>query len=232
MGDSSVGRLKGFAVTALKLGVSITMAFVAFAAICAVVYWAYTYPERQQAKASEAVRNWSTDLSSNLGLKLRARTKVADGRMHSALEFDGYPEFLKLPSNRSRGFNLEWKDADGFTRIHKFVPVSEFTIKVNDKGKPDGLTGDFAEYVSIADYSAVAGLEVGWTFDTETPQERPAAPQPAAAALTDHCAPGLTRQERLRRLAQHGSLRETGYNTFSAGPHTVTLSGAEVIYCS
>lgn len=230
MVDASVGRLRGFAASTFKLGVSITMAFVALAAICAVGYWAYSYPERQQAKAAEAVRNWSTDLSSNLGLKLKARTKVTDGRMHTALDFDGYPDFLKLPLNRSRGFNLEWKDADGFTRIRKFVPVSEFSNNVNDKGKPYGLAGEFSEYVSVADYSAVAKLEVGWTLETEPPPELPAR-QPAAAAASDHCAPGLTRQERLRRLAQHGSLRETGYNTFSGGSHTVTFSGAEVLYC-
>lgn len=232
MGDASVGRLKGFAATTLKLGVSLTMAFVALAAICAVGYWAYTYPERQQAKAAEAVRNWSNDLSSNLGLKLLARTKLTDGRMHAALDFAGYPDFLKLPKNRSRGFNLEWKDADGFTRIRKFVPLSEFASNVDGKGQLEGLAGEFSEYVSIADYSAIAKLEVGWTLDIETPPERTAVPQPAADVLSDHCAPGLTRQERLRRLARHGGLRETGYNTYSAGSHTVTLSGAEVIYCN
>ena len=232
MADAAVARLKGFASAVFKLGTSIAVGLLLLVAVCAVGYWAYTYPERQQAKAAEQVRNWSADLSSNLGLKLRARTKVTDGRMHTTLTFDGYPDFLKYPINRTRGFNLEWKDSDGFTRIRKFVAMSEFSANVDAKGKPYGLTGELSEYVSVADYSSIAALEVGWTLQTDAPIEFPPAPPPGAAAAADHCAPGLTRQERLRRLAQHGTLRETGYNTFSAGLHTLMLSGAEVLYCS
>lgn len=233
MADTPNGRLRSFAASALKLGASITLAFVAFAAICAAAYWAYSYPERQRAKQAEVVRMWSNDLSSNLGMKLRTRTKVTEGMMHMALDLDGHPDFLTHPANRTRGLFLEWKDADGFTRIKKFVQLGDFTTAVNDKGKSYGLNGQFSQFVSVADYSALASMEVGWNLETELPQHRPAVPQPAAeVAKADHCAPGLSRQERLRRLGQHGSLRETGYNTFSAGSHTVTLSGAEVIYCS
>ncbi|HYF18133.1 MAG TPA: hypothetical protein VEA40_09730, partial [Ramlibacter sp.] len=209
MADTSTSGLRRFAGSALKLAVSITLAFIAFAAICAAAYWAYSYPERQRAKQAEVVRVWSKDLSSNLGMKLRTRTKVTDGMMHMALDFDGYPEFLRHPANRTRGFSLEWKDADGFTRIKKFVPLGEFTAMVDDKGKSYGLNGEFSQFVSVADYSNVVALEVGWTLATEIPKPQAAAPH-QAADLADHCAPGLSRQERLRRLALHGSLRETG----------------------
>lgn len=232
MGEASVGRLKGFAAGTFRLAVAITLALVVLAAIFAAGYWVYSTPERQQVKAAEAVRNWAVDLSSNLGMKLKARTKVADGRMLTALDFDGYPEFLKQPRNRQRGFNLEWKDADGFTRFRKFVPLSDFSTSVNSKGQPYGLTGELSEFVAVADYAALAHLEVGWTFETDASPTSAAVAQPATPATSDHCAPGLSRQERMRRLAQHGTLRETGYNTFSAGEHTLTLSGAEVVYCS
>lgn len=237
MAQSSTGRLRGFAGSALKLAVSITLALVALVAICAAAYSAYTYPEHQRAKQAEVVRMWSNDMSSNLNMKLQTRTKVTDGMMHMSLDFDGYPDFLLRPLNRTRGFNLEWKDADGFTRIKKFVPLTEFTALVNDKGKAYGLNGEFSQFVSVGDYSAITALEVGWTLVTQLPPEPAAVGEPAAvpqpvAEVADHCAPGLSRKERLRRLAQHGTLRETGYNTFSAGSHTVMLSGSEVLLCS
>jgi hypothetical protein len=232
MAATTTGRLRSFGSSALKLAISLTLAFVALAGISTAAYWAYSYPERERAKQAEVMRVWTDDLSSNLGMKLRAKTKVTDGTMHIALNFDGYPEYLKHPTNQSRGFTLEWKDADGFTRIKKVVLVSAFSSVVNDKGQSQGLNGQFSEFVSVNDYSALASMKVGWNLETQLPQQRPAVPDSAAeVAKADHCAPGLSRQERLRRLAQHGTLRETGYNTFSAGSRTLTLSGAEVIYC-
>ena len=149
------------------------------------------------------------------------------------MEFDGHPEFLKVPANRERGFFLEWKDADGFTHVKKFVQVSEFTRTVDNKGQPFGLNGQFSEFVSVADYLKLTSMEVGWNVKTDIPQPAPAAPQPAAAdPAADHCAPGLTRQERLRRLARHGQVRETGLGEFSVGFRSITfLSGSEVLTC-
>lgn len=50
---------------------------------------------------------------------------------------------------------------------------------------------------------------------------------------TDHCAPNLSREERLRRLALTGTVRETSYQTYSNGNHFVSFlsSGPEVAHC-
>lgn len=219
-----IGRLRSFCSSALRLAAALTMAAVAISAIGFAAHWAYTYSEREQVKQAEVVRAWSNDLSANLGMKLRTKTKVTDGAMRMALDFDGYPEFLKHPANRERGFFLEWKDADGFTRVKKFVQVSEFTRVLDDKGQPYGLNGQFSEFVSVADYTKLAAMEVGWNIKTEIPQPTTMAPLPAAAdPAADHCAPGVSRQERLRRLAKHGQVRETGYGEYTAGTRSVTL---------
>jgi len=225
MAANFIARLRSLGSSAFRLAAALTMASVATAAVGFAAYWAYTYPERQQSKQAEIVRAWSNDLSSNLGMKLRTRTKVVDGMMHIALEFNGYPEFLKRPANSSRGFILEWKDADGFTRIKKFVQVSEFSTTVNGKGEAYGLNGQFSQFVSIADYSRLESMEVGWNVETETPQQRQAAPAPTDSATPDHCAPGLSRQERLRRLGQHGQVRHTGLGEYTAAGRVVHYLG-------
>jgi hypothetical protein len=42
--------------------------------------------------------------------------------------------------------------------------------------------------------------------------------------MKDHCAPGLTRNERIRRLSRHGSVRQTRPGTFRAGRHGVRFA--------
>lgn len=47
----------------------------------------------------------------------------------------------------------------------------------------------------------------------------------------DHCAPNISKAERLRRLASKGSVRETGYQTYTAGNFEISFSQSEVINC-
>jgi hypothetical protein len=163
-----------------------------------------------------------------------------------AVDLVGYPEYLANPLNSSRGFFFEWKDADGFTRIKKWVQLSEFARSVDDKGKPGGLNGQFSEPVSLADYGKVTSMKVGWNVDPEIAKPEPldfrplppAPPPPRhpaahAAASTDHCAPGISRAERLRRLAQYGEVRETGLHEFTADGHSVSFLpfGGDLLSC-
>lgn len=48
---------------------------------------------------------------------------------------------------------------------------------------------------------------------------------------TDHCAPNLIKSERLRRLALNGTVRETGYQTYTVGNYEIAFSFDEVISC-
>lgn len=52
-----------------------------------------------------------------------------------------------------------------------------------------------------------------------------------ATSPTDHCAPNLSKAERLERLAAYGDVREVGYQTFQAGTHRVEFAGGVVFSC-
>lgn len=55
---------------------------------------------------------------------------------------------------------------------------------------------------------------------------------PAAKPVLDHCAPGLLKAERLKRLAQHGTVRETGAGEFQAGGRTIHfMYDGSLAYC-
>lgn len=216
-------RLRSYGSSAVRLAAALTMAAICIGIIGFAANWAYTYPEREQAKQAAVMRTWSDDLSPILGMTVQAKTKVTDAMLQMVLEFDGHPEFLNQTGNLERGFFLEWQDANGFTHIKKFVKLSEFTRLLDTNGKPNGLSGQFAEFTSAASYNRVVTMKVGWNLTTEAPQAK--APQPAdrSDSSGDHCAPGISRQERLRRLAKHGQIRETGYGEYTAGIHSVNM---------
>lgn len=67
----------------------------------------------------------------------------------------------------------------------------------------------------------------------ELPASKESVEEPAKEnlVLPDHCEPNLKKSERLRRLALHGVVRETGYNTYSVGNFEIYFSGNEVISC-
>lgn len=229
-----IARVRALGRSVFRLAAALTLAFVGTGLLVFAGQWAWTYPERVEAEKAEAVRSWTADMSSNLSMTVRAKTKLLDGSMHVILDFVGHPEYLSNPANRSRGFHIRWTDADGFARVEKFLELSEFSTRVDDSGQKSGLNAQFTQAISLRDYAKLETMRVGWTVETEPAKSKTAqAPQsaPDDMASDDHCAPKLTRQERLRRLARHGTVRETGYNTFSAGSRTVTLSGSEVIYC-
>jgi hypothetical protein len=242
---SLLARIRSFCTSALRLSFALAVAFLLTGAVAWLAYWVSTYSEREAVKGAEAPRLWSKDLTSNLGMKAAAKTKMLNGTLLVVVDLEGYPDFIEHTLNRNKGFTFEWNDADGFTHVTKFLPISGFTTKVDDKGKPTGLNAQFSQSASISEYTRLASMQVGWNLETDAAKLRPPAPSAAPQLASgqapqvgegesagDHCAPGLSRQERLRRLAQHGAVRETGYGTYSAGGRTLTMSGGEVIFCS
>lgn len=65
------------------------------------------------------------------------------------------------------------------------------------------------------------------------PSSPPSPPLPAAEVkpLLDHCAPGLSKAERMKRLAQHGTVREAGSGRYEAGNSSVTYFESELLSC-
>jgi hypothetical protein len=81
--------------------------------------------------------------------------------------------------------------------------------------------------MGLETYKQIGRLQVGWNLVTDVPE---AAPQ--AEAVADPCAPGLSRQERMKRLAQYGEVRETGKHDYTAGGHTVMFGyDGDLTYC-
>lgn len=52
-----------------------------------------------------------------------------------------------------------------------------------------------------------------------------------SADPSDPCAPGLTKSQRLHRLAAFGAVRETGSEAYEAGPHDLTFAFGSLVYC-
>jgi hypothetical protein len=168
-------------------------------------------------------------------LKADAKTKLVDGQMYVSLRFNGYPDYFNYPANQSEGFHIQFLDADGFNLFEKYLKVSEFATVVDGSGKQAGLMMQFTQFASVKDYSNLASMSVGWTLSTKAP--KPARPlNPPASILNDqtandHCAPGISRQERMSRLARHGQVREVGMGEYVAGGRTLHYIGGDLYSC-
>lgn len=105
---------------------------------------------------------------------------------------------------------------DGLARRLSYDKLNTFFTfergQVRDLGLYDPSTGPL-EFSKPASAPASA------------PSEPPPAPQPAPEAkpVLDHCAPGLSKAERLKRLAQHGTVRETGAGEYQPGGRTINF---------
>jgi hypothetical protein len=223
----------GFFKGALKIAVAIVLSIVALSILGGIA--AYIYENHQKSKATpyEVVKRWSFDATEPLGLKLTGKTKLVDNSMYIDLLFSGNPPYLKYASNRpdaNRQITIYFKDKDGFKVYEKSIGLHEFTTMV-DKGTPVGLAFEFDVFMALDTYARFDHIDLTWNLDTAEPkllvdsdvlgQEKP-----------DHCAPNLSKAERLKRLARHGTLRETGLNEYSAGGRSIHfLNSSELLSC-
>lgn len=72
----------------------------------------------------------------------------------------------------------------------------------------------------------------------KSPQPAASAPQtqyqaaPEVKPILDHCAPGLAKAERMKRLAQHGTVRETGTGAFDVSGRMLRFGyDGALLYC-
>jgi hypothetical protein len=179
---------------------------------------------KRDAAQYEVIKLWPADLKKYLRLDLHARTKLIEGKLLAEVLIDGYPDYLSDPrleaKNRDSSFILHFHDKDGFTVYQKSIQIREFSGIVDGEGRKSGLRFQFDEYMSPKEYARLEGLKVEWTLETVLPSSKtPAAT--ADALYLDHCAPNLSKAERLRRLAKRGTLRQTGDGSYSAGSHSI-----------
>jgi hypothetical protein len=232
--------LGGAIKSLVRVALAIFLAFLGLAVAGAIGLWAWNAYQAREAKPFEAVRDWQVDLTERLSMKLFVRTKVVTNRLFATVRFEGYPDYLSFDDNQTHGsLTLRFLDADGFELLTKPIPLNAFTAGIGADGKRAGLYTQFEDTISLNTYKRFNRISLAWSLRTEI--ERPVpppipAPKPAAPKPTtlDHCAPGLTKAERLQRLAQHGSVREKGLNEFSAGSRSVTFtySGDSILSCN
>lgn len=213
-------KINDFFRSAFKAAVAIFMAVIALSIVGWGLWKAQDIWAKRDAKQYEVIKQWPIDLKEHLQINLLVRTKLVDGTLFAEVGIDGYPAYLSDPrlevKNRSASLSLLFRDKDGFKVHSKSIQIVAFSGIVNAKGKKSGLKYQFDEYMSPETYARLAGLDVEWTLETVLPVSNSPATE-AVAQLPDHCAPNLLKAERLKRLAQHGELRQTGDGMYSVG---------------
>ncbi|MBK5299705.1 MULTISPECIES: hypothetical protein [Gammaproteobacteria] len=216
--------MKNFLLAAAKLATGLFLAGLALGITIALYFWATKIYESSQAKQYETIKEWPADLTANLGLQLQAKTKVISGKLLLSVDIVGYPAYLSDPRlaerNQKAQLIVQFVDLDGFRVFSKPIELSEFSGIVGAKGEKIGLRTQLQEYVSIEDYKRFQRLQVEWTLETKVPPNLAPDVKEEQSRL-DHCAPSISRAERLKRLSKHGELREIASGSYSAGDRSV-----------
>jgi len=210
---------------------ALTLALLGTAVAVGLYYHAIDYLEELDKEPLETVKVWDFDLSDRIGLTGEVRTKLIDSNLMVLTTVNGYPDFLKKIENENRGLTFYFKDADGFELIKFEIKKNQLTKVVGESDDPIGLSGQITEYVDWKKYQKVESLDVGWNFDVETP--KPAPIKSVDKPIKDHCAPKLSKSERLNRLGQHGSIREVGIDEYVAGDKNLSFLpySSEILNC-
>jgi len=205
----------------LRTAMAIFLALCALALVIGLSTAAYNHWERLQAKEYEVLKDWNADVRSHLDFAVNAKTKLVDGRLFMKVSTDAYPPYLRYlaasPSAQNAELILNFVDKDGFKIYSKSIPINSFSTYVDKSGKPLGLRFESEEYIAVKTYASLVDMHVQWTTDlVSLGKERSAAP---VEKVLDHCAPNILKAERMKRLAQHGEVRQTGEASFEAGSH-------------
>jgi hypothetical protein len=229
-------KLNEFFKGAMKVATAIVVAVVVLSVLGWTAWKFQDMKEKSDAKQYEEIKLWRVDLKENLQMTLLARTKLVDGRLLTEVNVDGYPAYLTDPllqaKNRDAGITLLFQDKDGFKVSSKPIAMREFSGIVDSKGARSGFRYEFDDYMSVADYARISKIRIEWTLETVIPPAPVVTKSPEDAA-GDHCAPNISKAERLKRLAKHGTLRETGAGGYEAGNREVLFNtyDSSLVYC-
>jgi len=208
--------------SSMRLATSLFFAGTAILIVVGGVWLASDRWEKVQARQYETPKLWTVNLRNNLHFNLTAKTKLSDGRLYMTISSDAYPPYLAYArAAKDAGLVVNFVDKDGFKVHSKPIMLGSFMTNVNESGKPVGMSFEDSEYMDVDTYASIAKLDVQWSFSTEVPHT-PSESAPAEALL-DPCAPNLAKAERLRRLAQHGTVRQTGPGVYEAAGREVAF---------
>jgi hypothetical protein len=215
--------MKKFLLSAARIATALFLAGLALGVVVALGAWGKQAYEENKARPYEIVKTWEADIPVSLGVKIEAKTKLVSDQLQVALSVNGYPAYLSDPRlaeiNKNGNFTIHFVDADGFKLFSNEFKISEFTRIVGDNGENIGLQAQSNNYLDLDKYKRFSRLEVLWRLETKlTPTAAVATP-----SQLDHCAPNLSRTERIRRLSSYGELRETSAGSYSAGRRQLTF---------
>lgn len=186
------------------------------------LWFAFDRWQKFEAGQYETPKFWTINLINNLQFNLTAKTKLSNGRLFMTISSDAYPSYLgHARAAKDSGLVVNYLDKDGFKVHSKPIMLENFTTNLGDSGKPIGISYEDSEPMDVVTYGSIAKLDVQWSFSTEVPHAE--SHSPPLQPLLDHCAPNLAKAERLRRLAQHGTLRQTGPGVYEAAGREVAF---------
>lgn len=219
-----------------------------------IIYKGYDYLEKLSERPLGEVKTLEFDRKDSLGIEGNIAMKFHDGVSQMKLSFEGYPSFFNSPKNRNNQLIFKFLDKDGF-EIHTLSKqLNEITKVVSDKTlQPKGGSAQESISISADLYKRIERVSVAWTIEIETAQVTKDKPPPKASPKRetqpsqkpaqatskpvlddrDHCGLNLSRDLRLMILGTKGAVRQTGYNTYTAGSHSITFlgSGNEIVSC-
>jgi hypothetical protein len=234
-------KIINYMKTNLVIAAPIFLALLGIGVLLGVGWGVTTGMAKIESQKYEAMKEWKLDLTENLQMTAIAKTKLVNGKMLALVNLIGYPAYLSNPVLYAKNINgsivIEFVDTDGFELYSKTIFIKDFSSHVNSKGEKIGLNYQFSEGIDISKYSKFNDMKIAWRLITEIPKEqesikviKPIKNGMAKGDSGDHCAPNLSKTERLRRLALKGTVREVGDRTYEAGWSEFRLSYDGSIY--
>ena len=236
-------EIKKIFSSTLRLTLALFIALVGLAAVIAIYVELDKYFTKKSNEKYTEVIEWQYE-SLPLDLKFLVKTKLIDSKLFVSLKADGYPEYFKnqdfWKSADKYQFFLVFRDSDEFEIYKKELQLNEMSKIVGDKNDEIGFRYQYSEYLDSLTYSKFKSPYMLWNFPTKIQKkEMPAIanqqvlPKARNADSSDHCAPNLSKEERLRRLALSGSVRQSGTNSYSVGLKTLSFySDGGMIFCN
>lgn len=210
----------GFIVAAMVVGIA-----------TAAYLWREKLKDEKERLPYETPMEWRSDLSSSLGMKALVKTKLVDSNLLIQVLLDGAPSYLSDPdfysSNKKESISFIFRDKDGFSVYERDFLLSSFDKVVDGSGSVKGLQAESSikDYLLLDSYKRFDSLAVKWSINTNSKS-------PVVTPPQDHCAIGLSKAERLRRLGAHGPLKEMGLDRYAAGSHSITFFQGNILDCS
>ncbi len=193
--------------------------------IMAGIYWGYYSPLQY-----ENLKTWQLNTKDNLQMSFYAKTKLVNKTMYLSIQTDSYPSYLDYSSypisNKDGYFTVTFEDKDGFQLFSHSMQIRAFNTLVDSSDKKIGLSAQIESELPLEKYKRFDRLMISWSGlvtvipPAPTKTEKELVPKDNSANSIDHCAPNLSKSERIRRMALKGKVREVGDREFEGADNS------------